>query len=64
MVKMCSITPGIPERNPFWIDGSIMSLARMNFSSRLLMILLKIMPIVDVNAIGLKELGSVVCPDL
>lgn len=42
---------------------SIMAFARSNFSRRLAMILLYNLPIVDVKAIGLNELGSVAGPD-
>ena len=64
VVKICSITPGIPERNPFWTLGSMMAFARRNFSRRLAMILLYNLPMVDVKAIGLNELGDVTGPDL
>lgn len=64
IVKICSITPGIPERNPFWILGSMMVFARRNFSRRLAMILLYNLPTVDVKAIGLNKLGEVAGPDL
>ena len=64
VVKMCSITPGIPDRNPFCTLGSMMEFAKRNFSRRLAMILLNNFPTVEVKAIGLKELGSVAGPDL
>jgi hypothetical protein len=33
VVKMCSKAPGIPERNPFWMDGSTIPFPPMNFSN-------------------------------
>ena len=33
VVKMCSITPGVPDTNTFWVEGSLMSLANLSTQS-------------------------------
>lgn len=60
VVNMCSVMPGIPDRKPFWVEGSIMSFARMNLSRWLAMRQLKSFPIVEAMAIRGSEGG----PDL
>lgn len=64
VVNMCSVMPGIPDRKPFWVEGSIMSFARMNLSRWLAMRQLKSFPIVEARALGWNELGSEGGPDL
>ena len=62
--KVCSITPLMPLRKPFWILGSMTSLSMANCSSRDARILWKISPRTDVRAIGLKFAGVEGSPDL
>jgi hypothetical protein len=64
VVKMCSNTPGIPDRKPFCMQGRTIPFPRMNFSNLDAIIRLKSFPMVDVKAMGRKELGSESGPDL
>ena len=64
MESVCSITPSIPLRKPFWMFWSIISLSITYCSNRDANILWKIFPRTDVKAMGLTFAGLKESPDL